>query len=428
MKIPEIPLLKCSSTYAYRLIEVSRKFGESRYKFHRRVNWSYRYSSLFYDKEAAFFLKNPRLYMENKIEQSGELEDVFKNKLQFSQVFVVVIKVFAHWLFYIAGLFFFRGHAAESRIYRKAYVDDIELVFDPEQENVLRAVYPFPLNLKRQLRYFKFLFKKGYKFKTDGNQYSPIDLMRFLWCRDLCSLQRMESRAQIRHAFEVAALGFEVIQVSDEFDVGSLDFARAIRRFPIRIINSAHGVGSYLPVHAYHEFHVLTNRQRMYYKSIYECSYKIRCLNTKNHIARPVALDNENSKKRLVFIGQTSSSVTKVVADAELEVMARLATQFSSSEVIELLYKPHPNNHEPIMHKGFKLLRDLEVVNGRSNVIFVSLFSTCYLDPNFVGKKILVRTKLIYPELIFDDLQDIYTLEQLVEYLSENDIGKVAIN
>lgn len=416
MAVSEIPLLRCSSTYAWRLIAASKKFAESRYQFHRRVNWSYRYSKLFYENESACFIENPQKYIDKKIVWNVELEDVFKIRLPIKQVAIVAVKVFAHWLFYICGQFF-DPLKSKSGIYRKAYVDDIELVFDPDQAGVLRAVFPFPLNVGRQFRYLRFLRKKGYEFKLNGNPYSTSDFFKFLLRRDLRSLQRMESRAQIRHAYEVATAGFKLIQISDEFDVGSLDFCRAIRRFPVRIINSAHGVGTYLPVHAYHEFHVLTRRQGLYYLPIYGCEYKVRSLNVKtNNVGIPTSV-SETSNVVLVFLSQISFSVSQVVSENEKKVVGRLAAEFSSVPGIELIYKAHPNNHNTVIPPGFQPLRSLDAVNGHAGVIFVSLFSTCYLDPNFIGRKVLIRSGLIYPELVFDNMDDIFSLEDFIQHL-----------
>jgi hypothetical protein len=408
--------LKSSSIYAKRLIGASRLFSESSYHFHRRVNWSYRFSKNFYDNESIRFAENPQRYINNE-ESTASLENIFEVNLSRMQVSIIVLKVIAHWVFYFYGKFFSLRSKKKFSIYRKAYVDDIELVYDPDQQGVLRAVYPFPLNIGRQLRYLSFLRRSGYIFKTDGNPYSPFDLFKFLLKRNLYALQRMESRAQIRHAHEVAASGFDVIQMSDEFDVGNLDFCRAIRRFKIRIINSAHGVGSYLPIHAYHEFYVLTHRQITYYKSIYHCDYKIRPLNVKPlQSASPVQFESTN-KVIFIFLSQISFSVTSIVSDNEERVLSRLKDEFYFSPEIDLLYKAHPNNHNPEAPSGFRMIKDLKFVNGHPGVVFASLFSTCYLDPNFIGKKFLIRTGLIYPELIFDNTEDILNLEELVQYL-----------
>lgn len=414
----EIPLLRCANTYACRLIEAAKKFADSRYQFHRRVNWSYRYSKQFYGYESDRFIESPQQYINDQIDKTYLLEDVFQTQLPIKQVAIVAVKVLAHWIFYILGALITLGAKGRFGIYRKAYVDDIELVFDPDQAGVLRAVYPFPLNVMRQFRYFLFLRKNGYKFKTDGNPYSPIDFLKFLMKRNLRSLQRMESRAQIRHAYEVAALGVNTIQMSDEFDVGNLDFCRAIRRLQIRIVNSAHGVGTYLPVHAYHEFHVLTQHQRSYYMPIYSCEYKLRSLNVKRSNKVEPVLAHEFPKVVLVFLSQTSFSVSQIVSENEVTVISRLAAEFASSPKIKLLYRAHPNNHTATTPPGFHPLHNLAAVNGHPSTIFVSLFSTCYLDPNFIGRKFLIRIGLIYPELVFDNMDDILNLDSLIQHLN----------
>lgn len=55
MSHSEIPLLRESAVYASRLVGAARRFAETSYHFHRRVNWSYRYDEAFYAGEVKAF-------------------------------------------------------------------------------------------------------------------------------------------------------------------------------------------------------------------------------------------------------------------------------------------------------------------------------------------------------------------------------------
>lgn len=416
----DIPMFRASAAFAARLIEGARSFGDTKYQFHRRVNWTYRYDEKFYDVEADYFQTDPDAYLAEQHSIEPHIIDVFALKLRTKQVVMVLLKVAAHWLFRIIGSATrFEVRLNGASIYRKCYVDDIELVFDPEEVGVLRAVYPFPLNAGRQFRYLIYLYKKGYLFTLTGNPYVVKDLIRFLVRRDVRSLQRLETRAQVRHAQEVVKLGIGIVQLSDEFDIGSLDFARTLSRFPVGVVNSAHGVGKYLPVHAYQEFHVITERQQEYYYAARPCQYTLRKLNDLTKSSSSNDSIAGSTVIRFVFLSQVFSSVSDIVASNEAVVLKRLSTEFAGSQHVSLFYRPHPNQHQPAVPHGFKLLMSLEEVNGHSSTVFASFYSTCQIDPAFKGLKVLIRGHLIYPEIVFDETEKIYNADQLISFIKK---------
>ncbi|MBL8286724.1 MAG: hypothetical protein JNL85_01965 [Rubrivivax sp.] len=416
MSTTEIPLLRESAAFAARLLAAAARFGEGRYHLHRRVNWSHRYAADFYAGEARCFAEAPQAYLAGRAAEPGPLPDVYRQRLRARQVAVVLAKVLAHWLFALVGRAADRGiRQRGTRTYRKAYVDDIELVFDPEEAGVVRAVYPFPINALRQWRYLRFLRRTGHAFKLAGHAYRPLDLMRFLWRRDVRTLMRLEARAQLLHARQVLALGVTRVQLSDEFDIGSLDFTRALARRPVRVVNSAHGVGKYLPMHAYQAFHVLTQRQVEYYHATRPCHYAMRPLNQRGGGPAPRAGDAAADERvRLVFLGQTFAGSGQLIAENEAVALERLRRGLAEVPGVVLHYKPHPNRHRSGAPAGFRLLADLAEVNGRAGTVFASFFSTCQIDPAFQGRKVLLRGRLIHPEIAFDDSETILTVDELI--------------
>lgn len=410
----EIPLLRESVAYSARLVDAAGAFDEPRYHRHRRVNWSHRYGSGFYAHESATFRQSPEAYLAGAVAQAPELEDVYAQRLGARQLGAVLAKVLAHWLFRRLGG---RGRADPQAVFRKAYVDDIELVFDPAQPRVLRAVYPFPLNLRRQLRYLAFLRRERHHHRLAGHAYLPGDVLRLLLRRDLRSLMRLESRAQIRHAQEIIGGGVRQVQLSDEFDIGSLDFCRRLARAGVHVVNSAHGVGKYLPVHAYQEFHVLTDKQRRYYHAVRPCRYAMRTLNDRGPSAPSTATPGGGID--LVFLSQDFAGVSAIVSDNEQRVLARLREAFARDDRVRLLYKAHPNRSSAETPQGFEMLTDIAPVNDRAGTVYVSFFSTCQIDPAFKGRKILLRGELIYPAIAFDESETIVDTEGLIRMVRD---------
>lgn len=417
MSQAEIPLLRESAAFSRRLIAAARRFADSAPAFHRRVNWSYRYGEDFYAREAACFVASPADYLKGEPAAAPELADVFERRLGTRAVAGVVVKVVVHRLFNLLGRAADRGlRRRGTRVYRKCYVDDIELVFDASEPGVVRGVYPFPISVGRQLRYLRFLRDRKLLFKLDGTPYLLVDLVRFMIRRDVGSLARMESRAQTRQAMAIACLGMTMVQLSDEFDIGSLAFTRMLARMSVFVVNSAHGVGKYFPVHAYPEFHILTRRQEDYYHAIRPCRYIVRRLNdtARPGAARRPADDDHGASLRLVVLSQNFGN-HGVIADNESTLLAALRERFAGCADVRLLYKPHPNRSNLEQVPGFEVIRTLESVNDREGTIFVSFFSTCQVDPTFKGLKILLRGNLIHPEIAFDESEPVLDVAELLE-------------
>lgn len=417
----EIPLLRESAPFAARLIAAAEAYREPRYFMHRRVNWSYRYEDSFYDREVAHFLQDPDAYVAGRCVPSPELSDVHAKVLGLRQIGTILMKVLSHWLFNALGrLSDRRVKNAGARIYRKGYVDDVELVFDPNESGVVRAIFPFPISLRRQWRYLRYLCREGYLFKLDGNPYGFADAVRFVARRDVKSLIRLECRAQFRKAKTVLALRMSEVQLSDEFDIGSLDFTRYLARYPVRVINSAHGVGKYFPVHCYGEFHVLTNRQRDYYRAVRECRYVLRQLNNTAVTDIPHGIVGEldtEGQIGLVFLSQRFGGSQELIEEAESNLLEVLRREFAEIPGVQLFYKPHPNRDNVGDVPGFALLSNRNRVNKHARTIYVSFFSTCQIDPSFRGRKFLIRTRHIYPEIAFDDTDKIMSVSELVDLL-----------
>jgi hypothetical protein len=430
MTFPEILMLRQSRVFVRRLACATRKHGDTRYHLNRRINWYHRYAANFYQREAALFTADVDAYIGDRCPVEPLVDQLEARTLGRRTVLVTLVKVLMHWLFLLLGMLVLPVRSGASlTVYRKAYVDDIELVFDVEQPSVLRAVYPFPVSMRRQMRYLGHLRRRGYPWQLVGNPYDLIDLLRFIRRRDLRSLQRLESRAQIRGARSVVRAGFHTVQLSDEFDLGSLDFCRTLRRYGLHVVNSAHGVGKYLPVHAYQEFRVLTDRQREYYLATGDCRYSRRLLNGRaprvSSGGSSLVLVDDLAINFVFLSGQTTLGIGEsLLVSNEAAAFRRLGAEFDSSTGVRLLYRPHPNNHNPAPPSGFELLTVLEPVNGRPNTIFVSYNSTCQIDPAFQGRKILIRGHFMCPETWFDTSEEMMDLDQLVAELHR--LGRAA--
>ncbi|MDP9592419.1 UNVERIFIED_ORG: hypothetical protein J2W19_005013 [Shinella zoogloeoides] len=416
----DVPLLKESRAYIRRLERGVEAFQECRYHKSRRTNWSYRYASRFHAAEADLFRQNPRAYLDVPAQPEPRVEDVYSQPVSKRKVLEVIAKVGAHWTFAAVGRL--AGLAlpdSKARTYRKCYVDEMENIFDPDEAAIVRYVFPFPLSVKRQLRYLRYLVRRRYPFRLAGYPYDIRDLLHFLARRDVLSLKRLETRAQLRLGRAIRRQrNWTTIQLSDEFDICSIDFVRAVKRSDLHIVNSAHGVGKYFPIHAYDEFRILMMGQADYYRAITQCRYIKQELRSSGQDAGWVEGDT-GQVMQFVFVSQTSSRSGAYIDRCEAEVLQGLLTAFSGREDIELWIKVHPNRVQPIKAQGFKILPGLSALRSPQDSVFVSFFSTSHIDPAFKGRRYLLSYGLLQPAIAFDDDGSILDLDGLVTEISE---------
>jgi len=120
---------------------------------------------------------------------------------------------------------------------------------------------------------------------------------------------------------------------------------------------------------------------------------------------------------RLVYLSQSFANVAFIIAKNEQVATSMIASSLESRTEVDLLFKPHPTEINRPPPKGFKHLKNLGSVNGLPGTIFVSQFSTCQIDPNFQGEKYLLKGELIFPEISFDETENILTVKQLVDLI-----------
>lgn len=412
----EIPLLRESRSFVVRLAEAVNNHGGGKYKLALRINWSYRSSSYYYNREAEIFTANPDAYIQGNADVEPRVEDVFTNRIGNKDLLKIGLKVVVHWLFLGLGSLSWKQILNDNdRILRKGYVDDIELVFDPDADGVLRLIFPFPLGFRRQRRYLRRLMSEGRRFMLCGNAYGFTDFCRVVATRRIGAVQRLETRAQLRLGQRLSRLAARKMEMSDEFDIGSLDFCRTLHRAGFEIVNSAHGVGKYLPVHAFDHFYILTEQQQAYYTPLRPCRYALRSLN-----AAPVAVPevNPNDPVNAVILGQAGPHVSPFVRDAETELLRRADAELGVRPGIRLYYKPHPNNADPAGgYPNIALLTDLKGINAHPKTVFCSFFSTCQVDPAFQGEKFLLSAPMIYPQIAFDPDEPIMSVDEFINHV-----------
>ena len=411
-----IPLLIESKAYVENLKYGCSKYDENNYTFHKRVNFSYRFASSFLEEQKNLFIKNPDLYLRNygsKID--CHVEDVYKLKIDPKDVFRILLKILSHKLFkFLGDLNRFSIRRKELSVYRKCYVDDIDLVYDPLSKKTLLAVYPFPIKISRQIKFIFTIFREKRSFRLDGYNYPLKYVFGFLRKRTVRSYADLETISSYLKVQEILRSDIEEVELSDEFDINTLSFSKFCRRKGIYVVNKAHGIGKYFPIQSFDEFYYLDSIMRDYYLFHKE----IKLFNFNLISKAPVKKLDNAGDNCLLFVSQIFSKRDEEIISDEIKVMDILK-KIALEKNLNFYYKKHPNLKE-VIHSNSEEILFIDNINelyveNEIPIIF-SFFSSTHIDPSFVGFKYLIETKYLKPSIAFTD-ENILFLSKLEEEL-----------
>ncbi|MEF8767025.1 hypothetical protein [Candidatus Accumulibacter contiguus] len=272
---------------------------------------------------------------------AADLERELKNrKLSHREIVRAIAKYCAHRLFILLGA----KHANEYRYVVKTYVEVEYESFHAlrKDERHLVLIFPFPLSMKRQLRYI-------YGLLTDNDPSRDIE-----FCGNPYSLRRLATiivrrRKYDEFAFELDAaiklnkylqnLHFEVLLNMDDVDPLSMIVNR-VNCCKKTVVTYLHGIGTYSPFIFTDELKVFDQRQADYYSSLNDIKkIEIYDFATKRNS------DNAQSQvtpKAVIFYSQLTKS-SAIIAPVEKRVLQALARICQASGV-RLFYRQHPNN------------------------------------------------------------------------------------
>lgn len=410
----DIPLFYRSKIFSDNLHKALKPLKLSKYGVIKSVNFLHKFDSLFLESQQKLFMKDPDGYLLGKGStfRYSDLNEFFNKKVPNAILLKTILKYFAHRMFHIIGKIL--NHPKRERTIRKCYVEDVEGLFE-SNDNIIRIIFPFPLNIYRQFRYVRNLMKNKHQFVLSGFHYSFNDFFVFLIKRDYRALMRLEVRASLRDAIaHFDKYKPEVIECSDEYDIGSYFYAKRLKRKKeVKVINSAHGVSTYLPYQRYDKFLVLTSEQKRFYGA-----YNPTLVFEHREIRRKKVLKCYESRSPLiVLLGQYSAISGEQIKLDELEMLRILNEKAIDHPNLEFVYKPHPNNESFRIgeYSNIQVKQDMQL--NSENLLQFSLFSTCQIDPNFSGSKYLVETTYIKPQFVFGEQEPVVNIKLLPDFI-----------
>lgn len=334
----------------------------------------------------------------------------------------LILKAFVHYLYYSINALFFRKTVKHKSIIR-SWVEVSYTLYRDEFENSTVFVYPFGINIRRQLRYLHLLKKMKSNFMIVGLKYSFNDLLKVVLhkrSRDYYYL-KLESNAYKNHARFL--LGFQPNRVftTDEFECAGILLNQSLINNSVNVINKAHGIGMYCRYISYDTFEIYSDEQKRYY---YTTSPRVNYLLNQN-IKKPITPPEgqSNKGKAVVYV---HSNVEDLGMKCEIRIqniMLENLKVYSEKYNVPFIIKIHPNTSDKkvlsLTAKGFVCEKDINMILKSYEPIFFTIISTAYFDYRLLGSFYFYRDKYNDPSIYFGSEIKLLEISKLDEILDK---------
>jgi hypothetical protein len=352
------------------------------------------------------------------IEESSQTKQGSERLRSFRFRLRTLLRAVAHRLFRLFGkLAALNGKgpgdavSADGRLFR-TWVDVSLEIFQPQPTDGVILVYPFPLNLRRQMKYIGRLRSEGFRFQLFGAPYSLLDVAS--WATRPCDrrLAEIERDTMRRHAHElVERFGAKSLITSEDFEFGTFALGSSLRDLGVRVENFAHGVGKYCPYVSYDRFVVLNDAQENYYRQFGDVGQF-------DYFPEESFDWSAADPRSLVLVDQLIVRDGSLLDKLEEEILAIMKTVAAEYD-LAIAVKLHPNSKLSTSERrdGVEQVRDIRWLPGEA--IFITVFSTAYLTFRELGQTLLVGNRYIDPKLVFGNRAPVVDISDLEGTLKE---------
>ena len=330
------------------------------------------------------------------------------NYVNQSESFICLIKYFVNFIYR-----FLRKKNIQKGMYViRSWVDVDEKIYEKYFNDGLIFIYPFPMNIKRGLKYIKHCFSNYKNVSLMGLPYSFTKLfIIFISKKKDIAILNYELDAYQRHVKDF--IGYDTIYTSDEYQTSVYALYQKLND-STKIINTAHGVGFYNPYTNYDEFNVINDYQKNYY------AYKNK--NTVFKVMEAPIVPTyslDNSGLSIIIVDQGNLEKYGYLYESKLQKKVNEEIfRICDDRKIKCFVKFHPNRTEN-ERKNFngldKFCHEVKNLNNMKdkNIIFINLYSGAYYDYLHLGKFIFIKEDYFDPRVFFSDNIKISSIEML---------------
>lgn len=347
----------------------------------------------------AFDMLKNKGFCQSKLNKLGVFNGEYIDK---KHIITFLIKSLSHRLFRI----FSKGLPDDSIVVR-GWVDVTESMYMEELKFSRLRIFPFPLGIKRQLKFIKKCKKNGLDYDLSGLPYSVFPAVKAIFNshgRDQ-AIASMEIMANQKYAIELLKSNVSEIYTSDEFEVGAVAMYELLIHAGVKVTNTAHGVGVYCPYVAYTDFIGFTHSQISFYLNNNK-TIRGRCRSNQNSEI-PLRKAEEAKDLPLAFVLMHQNFLDYgLVADADaMSLVAQKISDISIKLNIPFFIKLHPNSPPSKSKELERVFRGKLILNFSSineyRPIFITINSTSFFDTMEFGPTLVYSGPSFFPEIYY---------------------------
>lgn len=347
----------------------------------------------------AFDILIKRGFFKSKLSELGVFNGEYIDK---KHIVIFLIKSLSHRLFRL-----FSKKLPDNIIVVRGWVDVTESMYMEELKFSRLRIFPFPLGIKRQLKFIGKCKKNGLDYELSGLPYSIFSAFKAIFNghgRDQ-AIASMEIIANQKYAIELLKSNVTEIYTSDEFEVGAVAMYELLIDAGVKVTNTAHGVGVYCPFVAYTDFIGFTHSQISFYL---KNNKMIRgsCRSYQNSKI-PLRKAEEAKDLPLAFVLMHQNFVDYgLIADADaMSLVAQKVSDISIKLNLPFFIKLHPNS-PPSKSKEFERIFCGKVILNYSSIyeyrpVFITINSTSFFDTMEFGPTLVYSGPSFFPEIYY---------------------------
>lgn len=298
----------------------------------------------------------------------------------------------------------------EAALIVRAWVEVTAAMYPAEIRSGRVLIYPFALNVRRQLKFVRWCHAERLNLSLAGLPYPLGSILADIMCRKPNDqiLASAEIKANARHALELLGLAPRQLFTSDEFETASFVLYDSLVSSGVEVINTAHGVGNYCPNIVYSEFRVVTPSQQAFYSARHP-SIRYTPLPTAHRQIKglPHYQQARGKPVALVLVHQPFESSPLKAEESAQWALDNELQRIALTRCVEYRVKMHPNYHGPRDGVGSRSLQgppvfawsDLSVFRP----IFVTINSTVFFDCRGIGPMLVYAGLTFRPNLYFPE-------------------------
>lgn len=348
---------------------------------------------------------NPELTKDVIVHDWHGREPGYLNK---SQGLLLLAKAVAHKLFRLMTQISQRRNGGEFLV--RGWVEVTPKMYETEVRCGTVLIYPFALNLIRQVKFIAWCSKEKINYELAGLPYSITKIAAQLAVGVSCDLILLdaEKNANRLHGEELLLRQPKAIFTSDEFETAAFLLYEELLASGVRVVNTAHGVGQYCPHICYSEFRVISDSQGRFYKERNPL-IKYSLLPASNSRIAGIDQYEMSLEKPLAFVlvHQPFAESGLIAEDIAMRNLDDALLAMSQKLSITYFVKMHPNSNTRFFRMHRNKLKGQAIYDwsdlNKFRLIFVTVNSSVALDVRGLGPALVYAGTSFEPSLYFPE-------------------------